>query len=269
MNTNNTTSKHKVLVIQSHRQPLPYGWLQSCLDSVQRWAIHNNFDYRFIGDEIFELLDPLIRLKTANQIVVASDIARLLAIDKALKKGYDCVVWCDADFLIFTPRQLLLSSELYGFGRETWVQTNQSLKPGIVKSKIKAYKKIHNAFMFFRQENPFLAFYIHSIQQMLHQHTGHFSPQFAGPKFLSAIHNITHQPVVENAGMLSPLVIKDIIAGGGQALTLFQQKSSIALAGANLCSSLIENDHANDNISNQELKQVIKILQSQQEIFTN
>ena len=46
------------LVIQSHRDPLPFEWLQSCTDSVAAWAGANQFQYRFIGDEIFDLVEP-------------------------------------------------------------------------------------------------------------------------------------------------------------------------------------------------------------------
>ena len=46
------------LVIQSHRIPLPCGWLQLCLDSVEAWAQANGFDYRFIDDRIFDQVAP-------------------------------------------------------------------------------------------------------------------------------------------------------------------------------------------------------------------
>jgi len=44
-------------------------------------------------------------------------------------------------------------------------------------------------------------------------------------------------PVMETAGMLSPLVIKDVIRGGGDALKLFIENSPTMIAGANLCIS--------------------------------
>ena len=88
----------KTLIIQSHRHPLPHDWLQACLDSVADWARANHFHYRYIGDEIFAPLDQELLDKTRMQPVIASDLARLISLQNGLAEGYDCVVWCDADF---------------------------------------------------------------------------------------------------------------------------------------------------------------------------
>ena len=88
----------KTLIIQSHRHPLPHDWLQACLDSVADWARANHFHYRYIGDEIFAPLDAELLDKTRMQPVIASDLARLISLQNGLAEGYDCVVWCDADF---------------------------------------------------------------------------------------------------------------------------------------------------------------------------
>ena len=45
---------------------------------------------------------------------------------------------------------------------------------------------------------------------------------------------------LENAGMLSPLVMKDLRQGEGQALALFRHQSPVPIDGANLCASLTE-----------------------------
>jgi hypothetical protein len=92
----------------------------------------------------------------------------------------------------------------------------------------------------FRQGNHFLDFYTDTAQRLLHLNQGSMPPQFIGPKLLTALHNITLCPVMEIAGMLSPAVMRNLLAGGGEALDLFHQKSPVALAGANLSSSLTE-----------------------------
>jgi len=46
------------LVVQSHRDPLPYDWLRPCLDSVENWARQNQYQYRFVDDAIFDLVEP-------------------------------------------------------------------------------------------------------------------------------------------------------------------------------------------------------------------
>jgi len=221
------------LVIQSHCQPLPLEWLQPCIDSVRNWALLNQFDYRFVGDEIFELVAPALLKKTREQIVIATDLARLRMLQRGLAEGYDCVIWCDADFLIFKPAQFVLPVAEYALGREVWVQHDQM-------SRLRAYKKVHNAFLMFRRGNSFLDFYADTAERLLGLNQGSMPPQFIGPKLLTALHNIAQCPVMEVAGMPSPLVMRDLIAGQGAALELFREKSPAALAGANLSSSLTD-----------------------------
>ena len=223
------------LVLQSHRQPLPAKWIQTCLDSVKNWAEINNFDYKLIGDELFDYVSDSILRKTKSQLVIATDLARLKAIKSYLAEGYDIVVWCDADFVIFNPNEFKLPDENYVVGREIWIQyANDNPK------KLTAYVKVHNAFMMYREGNSFLEFYVDTAERLLISNKGSMSPQFIGPKLLTAINNIAQCPVIETAGMLSPLVVKDIANDGGLALELFQKKSSLPIAAANLCGSMYE-----------------------------
>ncbi len=225
----------KTLVLQSHQLPLPAKWMQKCVDSVKNWAETNSFDYKFIGDELFDHVSAEILEKTKNQRVIATDLARLIALKSYLAEGYETVVWCDADFLIFFPEKFNLPDEKYVIGREVWVQNADE-----ALNKLTAYVKVHNAFMMYKQENAFLDFYIDTAERLLAKNKGSMPPQFIGPKLLTAIHNVVQCPVLEAAGMLSPLVIKDIANGGGSALDLFQQKSSQPIAAVNLCGSLFE-----------------------------
>ncbi|MFK7816467.1 MAG: hypothetical protein AB8B92_09025 [Gammaproteobacteria bacterium] len=245
----------KTLVLQSHRQPLPAQWLQICIDSVRSWASINNYDYKFIGDELFDYVSNDVLNKTKNQIVIATDLARLLALKKYLKDGYEVVVWCDADFLIFLPAQFVLPDENYAVGREVWVQSAHD-NP----KKLIAYIKVHNAFMMFKKGNPFLEFYIDTAERLVLKNMGNMPPQYIGPKLLTAIHNVVQCPVLESAGMLSPLVIKDITNGGGEALDLFQRKSTQPIAAANLCNSLYEDDAYSAN----SMEKCIQVLKADQ-----
>jgi len=253
------------LVIQSHRQPLPHTWLRPCIDSVKKWAKQQRYDYHFIGDEIFDTLPAWVLEKTQSQKVIATDLARLKCLQHFLTAGYQRVIWLDADFLIFAPDDFQLPErdalpEGYAVGREVWVQpkTTEQEPAKNKATKLKAYKKVHNAFLLFdaqfSQRNSFLDFYSAHAERLLKQISGTLNggplndgqismpPQFIGPKLLTALHNVVQCPVQENAGMLSPWVINDILAGNGPALTLFRDKSPQPLAGANLCSSLSNSD---------------------------
>ena len=223
----------RLLVIQSHRQPLPWRWLERCLASVRSWAEESGFDYRFVDDALFQKLPPDLRRKTLKQPVVASDLARLLAIDEALAAGYDAVIWMDADSLVIDPRRLQIPDAAYALGREVWVQT----EGGGYRARV----KVHNAFLLFQAGNPFLEFYIHAADRIIRRHDGPMVPQLVGPKLLTALHNIIACPVVEEAAMLSPAVVGDLLANAGAspALDLFRDRCVVAPAVVNLCSSLV------------------------------
>lgn len=202
-----------------------------------------------MGDEIFESLDAELIEKTETQKVIASDLARLKAIQQALAEGYQRVIWCDADFLIFNPQQFILPETSFALGREVWVQKDNN-------SRLRAYIKVHNAFMMFCQGNHFLDYYTASAEQLLRANQGRMPPQFIGPKLLTALHNMVSCPVMEAAGMFSPLVIRDILKGDGHALKLFKQKSTSFPAGVNLCSSVT----ASEGFSDAEMQCLIEKL---------
>jgi hypothetical protein len=227
------------LIIQSHRDPLPQPWLQACIDSVASWAEGRGYDYRFIGDEIFAPLDAELLDKTRLQRVIASDLARLVSLKQGLTEGYDCVVWCDADFLIFNPDDFVLPESEYALGREVWIQQDE-------RQGLRAFVKVHNAFLMFRKGNVFLDFYRETAERLLRLNQGSMPPQFIGPKWLTALHNIALCPVLESAAVLSPMVMRDCIAGQGDALTLFLQKSTVMPSAANLSSSLTEREELGD-----------------------
>ncbi|MFT5483615.1 MAG: hypothetical protein ACI9GW_002273 [Halieaceae bacterium] len=242
--------KNSVLVLQSHRDPLPYRFLNTCLASVRYWADFNNYSYRFIGDELFEPIPTTIMNRCSDQPVIATDIGRLYAIERALTEGFDTVVWCDADFLIFNPLGLSLVDQSYAMGREIWIERDE-------RGKLRARVKVHNAFMMYRRGNSFLNFYLDTALRLVGCNIGSLPPQFVGPKLLTALHNVVQLPVVETAAMLSPALIHDLIAGGGSALELHNTRATVAPAGFNLCSSLA----ANEELTIGEIESVIELLQ--------
>jgi hypothetical protein len=197
---------------------------------VRAWCAANGFGYRFLNDELFAALPGDLLDKLADQRVIASDLARLKVLQAALRDGVETVVWLDADFLIFEPDRFVLPDDAHAVGREVWLQHGR-------RGRLKVYKKVHNALLMFRQGNGFLDFYIETAERLLRQHRGGMPPQFIGPKLLTALHNVCQLPVMETAGMLSPLVIRDLLDGGGEALARFVARSPRRIAGANLCLS--------------------------------
>jgi len=239
------------LVIQSHRSPLPYPWIERCLESVRGWCAQSRYDYRFMGDELFDAVPDSLLEKTRTQTVVATDLARLLVLQDALNGNYETVVWLDADFLVFDAAAFVLPELSYALGREVWVQHDRH-------GKLKVYRKVHNAFLMFRKGNSFLDFYADTAKRLLSLNDGTMPPQYIGPKLLTALHNVALLPVLETAGMLSPMVCRDIIQGGGAALDLFIEHSPQAVAAANLCISSCEKN----DVTGDDMGRVIDVLLS-------
>ena len=261
------TTSGPTLVIQSHRTPPPYPWIDACLASVQHWAKGLGYEYRFLDDALFELLPEKLRRKTASQPVIAADLARLRALKHGLDEGFTTVIWCDADLLVFDPQRLIPVDDSYALGREVWVQRD--------RGRLRAYVKVHNAFMSFSRANPFLDFYQDAAERLVlaydaahsaraaaskdsadSRDSGKMAPQIVGPKLLTAIHNIVRCPVTETAAMLSPLVAQDLLAGGGEALALFRQRSPEPPAAFNLCASLV----AKAELSSDQVDGLIELL---------
>ncbi|MGE0622948.1 MAG: hypothetical protein AB7I04_06880 [Pseudomonadales bacterium] len=230
------------LVIQSHTEPLPAAWLGVCTASVRRFAAARGYDYRWMGDELFATLPAPLREKTRNQRVVATDLARLAVLQSALVEGYDPVVWMDADVLVLDAERFRLADAAAQFGREVWVQREAS-------GALKVYRRIHNAVMAFRRDEPVLPFYRHAATRILERYdrTGDaMVPQLIGPKLLTLLHNAIGFDVLETAGVLSPAVITDLLAGGGRALERFLGACRDSVLAVNVCGSSVRNGDLDD-----------------------
>ena len=95
---------------------------------------------------------------------------------------------------------------------------------------------------------------LENLTSLLRLNQGRIPPQFIGPKWLTALHNIALCPVMESTAMLSPLVMHDTLAGQGEALRLIQKKSPVAPAGVSLSRSLTERDGLTDADMNSLVK---------------
>jgi hypothetical protein len=209
----------------------------------------NGYERHFMQDELFDCVPAFLLEKTRHQPVIASDLARLLNLQDALHSGYERVMWMDSDFLIFNPSEFSVPDSDCAVGREIWVQQDKH-------GRLKSYKKIHNAFLMFVKGDSFLDFYADTAERLLTQNQGPVPPQFIGPKLLTALHNLAKLPVLETAGMLSPMVIKAMLEGKGPALELFIKHSPQPIAAANLCISSCERDA----VSAKEMECLIDIL---------
>ena len=81
-------------------------------------------------------------------------------------------------------------------------------------------------------------------------------PQLVGPKLLTALHNLAPFDVIDTAGVFSPAVIGDLLAGSGPALAQFLRDSPAPVAAANLCASSVRGG----TVTESDMRRVIEQL---------
>lgn len=221
------------IVLQSfHGEPWPEP-IHLCVENVKNWAAMWGHGYELIGDEIADLLPAPYRERCFGRWPVMTDLARLLLIRERLRAGAGRAVWIDADVLIFAPALLRLDDrDDHAVGREVWVSRDAA-------GRWRSRRHVHNAVLSFDAGAPALEFLIHATRRVVERLERPASPQVAGPKLLSTLHNLVAFPVLEAAGMLSPPVLADLVAGDGQALHRHRLALSQPMAAANLCHSLL------------------------------
>lgn len=223
--------------------------------SVRDWSDTAGFEYRFYGDEIFELVPDWYQQKAGQYLQISTDFGRLALARQLLNEGYDRVIWLDADVLIFDPKRFVVNIiQGSAFGREVWVQRSAD-------GQLKAYKNVHNAVCCFCQDATFLDFYMETCLSMLGRSEGGLPPQIVGTKLLTALHNIVGFQLIESIGMASPLVLNDIAMGTTTAIDLLLKVSQGPLYGANLCASLVDGVSDGVRLDSKQMDIIVNKLQ--------
>ncbi|MHC5063671.1 MAG: hypothetical protein ACYTG5_06830 [Planctomycetota bacterium] len=228
----------KILVLQSCREPA-LDWIGVCLGSVREWAKRRGYSYRFMGDEVFDAVPDWYLEKVGDRKQIASDLARLVFLQKALdEEGFEQAIWCDADLLVLDPEMELAFEGSCAFGQEVWMQMHG-------KGKLRAKRNVHNALCVFRRGCSVLPFLIRCTLSLMERVDPDFLvPQFVGPKLLNALHPFADFSLLPQVGALSPAVVSNLLAEGGEALALMKRESTVPLQAVNLCASLLDESDA-------------------------
>lgn len=222
----------RTVVCQSFRTAGVPPWITRCLASVRAWAAGRGYDYRFVDDAILGLVPDWYREKAAGVLPIVTDLARLRLIQALLAEGYDRAVWLDADVLVFDAPGLTIDvTGGCAFGREVWVQPAGG-------SRLRVYRNVHNAVSVFVAGDSFLGFYADTCESIVGRHRSGMAPQIVGTKLLTALHSLVGFALIDDVGMLSPLVVRDVVAGGGPALDRMRAATPGPIRAANLCASL-------------------------------
>src|SRR5688500_4692208 len=176
----------KAVVYQSFRTENVPPWIEACLGSTRAWAASRGFEYRFIDDEFLGYCPPWYRRAVGNNILLVSDLARLVAARGLLIEGYDRAIWIDADVLVFAPAAFdVETGEDFAFNSELWVNREQERYVG--------WRRVNNAVCTFDRDNAFLYFYIQSCHRIVgrrHKEGLSVDPLSVGTAFLTPLHEL-------------------------------------------------------------------------------
>ena len=237
----NAGVKSMVTVFQSApaKQPL---WQTRCLSSVQHWCNQHDYNYQFLGDELFDRVPETLRTKLAGRTPIIADLARLSLLKDHLESTGGTALWLDADTLIVDASWVPDTDASVCFGEEYWLDRDR-------RGRLKAFKQPHNAFMLFSADNtvlPFLHQVAHSIIERADSTA--ISPQMIGPKLLKALHSLADFPLCSEAGALSPMLASELVRGGGPAIDAVRESRRPKTCLWNLCGSLAGEESHESNL---------------------
>ncbi len=221
----------KTIVLQSYRTHDIPNWISTCLRSVAEWSRQFGFDYVLTGDEFFDYAPPWVRKRCGKQIFPVTDLARLILLQDYLRRGYDRVVWLDADIIIFAPHRLKVDTRAgYAFSHEVMLG---EFPDGRVRLSAPS---INNAAMVFEKNHPMLEFYRFAAEAILHHAPpGEIERTAIGPQFLVRLHQAMPLERLTSVGLFTSKLIEDIAKGGTQLFARYARQFGYPMAAANLC----------------------------------
>lgn len=222
----------RTIIFQSFRKTEPADWIRICLDSVRRWTTINAFDYAFLGDEIFDILPGWYRDRVQRNMLLMSDLARVLVARRFLSQGYDRAIWIDADILVFDPASFRIDiTRDVAFCREVWHAVRDG-EPILWKGRV------NNAVSVFCRKSSFIDFYIDSSMKIVRTRR-QISSQEIGTPFLTMLNRIVPLHLLTNVGMFSPHFMQIAYQSEGlDSLRQYELDFGAPISAVNLCNSL-------------------------------
>lgn len=233
------------LIIQSYKTNNVSPWISSCMESVQRWADVKGYSYLFVDDAFFDYAPGWIH-DLPNSFYPVTDIARLYLLKDKLQH-YNCVVWVDADVIVFDTDIFCIPTNIdCGFAGELLIDTQ--IETGIRQ----IYYSLNNSVMFFNKNSPMLDAYIDRAE--LELRTKEIHRTIIGPSLLRMMNDEYPIPVLSSVGlfpmkvMINRSVYDDYISAW-----------SYPLGAANMCGfqTSSPNDRDRAGISMEDIDQAI------------
>ncbi|MGE5639729.1 MAG: hypothetical protein ACM30H_06500 [Clostridia bacterium] len=225
----------KTVVFQSYRTSRVAPWIVRCMESVRAWAAANDFEYRFIDDRFLDYAPAWYREKAAHNLLLVTDLARLVAARELLAAGYERTVWMDADLLVFDPRPASFQlADGYAFCREVWAWRQSDGAPLLPPDRA------NNSVSVFDRGNPVLEFLIYAAQALMRNAAGRPHPTAVSTQLLSALNERMGLPLLRHFGMLSPFVMRALLEGDEGYLRTYMARVGEPMVAANLCGSFTD-----------------------------
>jgi len=225
----------RVLVLQSFRTEAVPRWIERCIESVRDWATANGWEHRLLGDELFDTVPEWFASKLGGNLVPMSDLARIETMLRCFAtEPWDRIVWVDADVLVFAPERLRIPDlRRPQLVRELWI--------GHLPGGYVVEEKVNNSVIACVGGDSELAALRDETIEAIRQ-SQKPDQLDAGTRMLTARQAVRPLPLLDAVGCFGPLVIRDLEAGGGEALDLLLEACEVPPAAANLCRSLGENE---------------------------
>ena len=221
----------KTLIVQSYRTTQVPGWIHTALSTVKQWTTSHHFDYQFLDDEFFNWAPAWVRQQFSSHLFPLTDLARLYLLKDGLKRGYQRVVWIDADVLIFDPENFSVDTAGgFAFCREHMLT---QLPDGEIRPERPG---INNAVMVFEQNQPMLDFYLYAAESRLkHTPPSKLQRTALGPDLLQKLSSVLPLELLTHVGLFTPLLMQELAAGHSRVAKLYAGQSGVPVTAANLC----------------------------------
>ena len=215
-----------MLVFQSHSVKTP-SWILRCTASVRAWADRNGYAYRLLGNELFEGIPAAISLKAQSMLPLA-DMGRLLWAERLLKE-WDCVIWIDADVLVFDPSNFAVDTTLpHLVCREVLVRREKGAAlPTVLLGS-------NPTVLMFQRGSSLPARWLGQMRKVAARRPGLGDADF-GRELLRQIAPRGGLPAIRTVGHFNAAILKEIYGHEGPSIELMMKASGVPFAAANLC----------------------------------
>jgi hypothetical protein len=257
--------KASTLVFQSYRLENVPTWVTACSRTVQDWARAQGYDYEFVDDRLFEYVPAWFRERVRQAKLPMSDYARVALANEILQRGYRRSIWVDIDVVIFDPvrfqsnngaREFALTAEVW-FDMVDRARLPNPLPLALTLEEDKrllrhmlqtpastladpkpvCFKNVANAVLIQSAGQPFAELYLGTLEAFARNVRGPISPVTLGTRLLTSLQTLRFFPLVQDVGMLSPLIMTALAADDAATLSEYMRQVGTPLSAANLCSS--------------------------------